>query len=388
MGRTAAARPLSPAAASPTGRFDVRLAGAADDDEVRRLLRGHALPGEIALTFEREPDSAIAAAIEGDVHQTMVAREREGGRIAGIASRAERDVFLNGQPVRLGYLGQLRTGLRGHRVAALLDEGFTFCRTLHDRGDAALYLTAIVEDNHPARRLLSGLRSPAAPRFVRAGGLVTLAIPSARRRQPRVLPGIEIRRGSPELLQDIVACLDRNGRRYQFAPRWTVDDLRSAARTPALEPRDFLVAISGGRVAGCAAMWDQRGFKQVIVRAYSRRLARWRSVVNLASPWLGVPALPAVGRPLDFVYLSHVAVDDDRADVTAALISEARGRLPAGVSHMVTAFAEGSPMLATARGAARHRTYRSVLYLACWPDGQRVVESVDSRPPHPEVAIL
>jgi len=162
-------------------------------------------------------------------------------------------------------------------------------------------------------------------------------------------------------------------------------DLLSDRRTPGLEPRDFLVAIAGGRVTGCAAIWDQRGFKQAIVRGYSQRLARWRRVVNLAGSWLDVPALPAVGRPLPFVYLSHVAIDDDRPDVTAALVSEARRRLPAGVSYMVTAFAEGSPMLLA---AGRHRTYRSVLYLACWPDGQRLVESLDARLPHPEVAIL
>jgi len=385
MGRTAAARALSTTGAALARRFDVRVAAAADDEDVRRLLREHALPGDVALTFEREPDSAIAAGIEGDVHQTMVARERAGGRIAGIASRAERDVFLNGRPARLGYLGQLRADLRGHRVGALLDEGFAFCRSLHEQGHVPAYLTAIVEQNHAARRLLCGLRSPSAPRFVRAGGLVTLAIPRARRQRLRVPAGIEIRQGSVELLPDIVACLDRNGRRCQFTPRWTIDDLLSARRTPGLEPRDFLVAIAGGRVTGCAAIWDQRGFKQVIVRGYSQRLARWRRVVNLAGSWLGVPALPAVGRPLPFVYLSHVAIDDDRPDVTAALVSEARRRLPAGVSYMVTAFAEGSPMLLA---AGRHRTYRSVLYLACWPDGQRLVESLDARLPHPEVAIL
>jgi hypothetical protein len=387
MGRTAAAGALSATGVPLARRFDVRLASAADDEEVRRLLRAHALPGDVTLTFEREPDSAIAAATEGDVHQTMVARERVDGRIAGIASRAEREVFLNGRPARIGYLGQLRADLRGHRVGALLDEGFAFCRTLHEHGNAAAYLTAIVEDNHAARRLLCGLRSSAAPRFVRAGGLVTLAIPSARRHRLRTPAGIEIRQGSVELLPDIVACLERNGRRCQFAPRWTVDDLLSSRRTPGLEPHDFLVAISGGRVAGCAATWDQRGFKQVVVRGYSRRLARWRGVVNLAGHYLGAPALPAVGRRLEFVYLSHVAVDDDRPDVAAALVSEARRRLPAGVSYMVSAFAEGSPMLAAARGV-RHRTYRSVLYLACWPDGQHVVDSLDARLPHPEVAIL
>ena len=126
MARTATARPLSTTGASLARRFDVGLACAADDERVRRLLREHALPGDVALTFEREPDGAIAAAIEGDVHQTIVARGRNAGEIAGIASRAERDVFLNGRPARLGYLGALRAdrcevvaaAVRDHRGTA------------------------------------------------------------------------------------------------------------------------------------------------------------------------------------------------------------------------------------------------------------------------------
>ena len=98
MARTAAARALSRTDVSLGHRFDVRLASAADDEEVRRLLREHPLPGDVALTFEREPDSAIAAAIEGDVHQTMVARRHDGGEIAASASRAERNVFLTASP--------------------------------------------------------------------------------------------------------------------------------------------------------------------------------------------------------------------------------------------------------------------------------------------------
>ena len=64
--------------------------------------------------------------------------------------------------------------------------------------------------------------------------------------------------------EDIVACLERNGARAtssRRAGRLTICSRPGNAR--ALEPHDFLVAIAGGRVVGCAAMWDQRGFKQV-----------------------------------------------------------------------------------------------------------------------------
>ncbi len=319
----------------------------------------------------------------------MIARERDRGQIVGIASRAERDVFLNGHVWYVSATwGNFAPVFAVVERRHLLNEGFTYCRTLHERGHAPAYLTSIVEDNHAARRLLSGLRSPAAPRFVRAGALVTLAIPRGLGRSTSRRYGVEIRQGSLEILEDIVACLDRSGCRHQFAPRWTADDLQSDRRTRGLDPGHFLVAMAGGRVVGCAAIWDQRGFKQVIVRGYSQRLARWRHLVNFAGPLIGVPALPKVGHALEFVYLSHVAIDEDRPEVTAALVSEARCRLPAGVDYIVTAFAEGSGLLSVASKVAPHRTYRSVLYLACWPNGQHLVESIDSRLPHPEVAIL
>jgi hypothetical protein len=297
-------------------------------------------------------------------------------------------VFINGQVTRIGYLGQLRTNLRGHRVASLLDEGFAFCRSLHDRGTVRAYLTAIVEDNHRARRMLCGLRSPAAPSFARVGTLTTLAFPRSRQHARSSTTGIEIRTGSAELLGDIVSCLNRNGRRYQFAPLWTVDDLISTVRTPGLAVDDFLVATRGSRVVACAALWDQRGFKQAVVRGYSPQLARWRHLINLAAPLLRMPALPQIGSPLEFVYLSHVAVDDDRADAISALLVEARRRLEPGVRYMVTAFSDGGPLLAAASRVAPHRTYRSGLYLASWPDGRQLAGSIDGRLPHPEVAIL
>ena len=85
-----------------------------------------------------------------------------------------------------------------------------------------------------------------------------------------------------------------------------------------------MVATRAGRVVGCVARWDQRRFKQVVVRGYSRRIARWRPFVNAAGRWLGVPPLPAVGDRLELAYLSHLAVDGDNADVAVALVAAAR----------------------------------------------------------------
>ncbi len=80
----------------------------ADDAELRRLLRENPVDGSIRVTLEREPDSFLAAGIEGDTHQVVVARDSGTGRLLGMGTRSVNNAYINGQRERLGYLSQLR----------------------------------------------------------------------------------------------------------------------------------------------------------------------------------------------------------------------------------------------------------------------------------------
>ena len=374
-------------AVAPRGqsRFVFALSTRQDDPDIRRLLRENALPGAISLSFEREPDAAVAASIEGDLHQTLVARDRGTGRIAGLAARSVRTLFVNGRATRVGYLGQLRVARGCRSLRTLIDEGFAFCRALHERGDAPAYLTSLVSDNDAARRLLVERRSATAPRFTPIDGLTTFAIPVGQ--TPRHADRVRTCPGRSDLVDEIAACLQRNLRRYQFAPCWEAEELTS--RLPGLSPTDFVVAVDDHRVVGCAALWDQRAFKQVVVRGYSPALRRARPLVNLAGRLLGTPHLPAIGEQLQFGYLSHIAVDDDREDILGALVAAQMGRARrAGLDYVVAAFADRHAFQPAVRRTWRHRAYASVLYAACWFDGEGFVQSLDGRPAQPEVAIL
>jgi hypothetical protein len=141
-------------------------------------------------------------------------------------------------------------------------------------------------------------------------------------------------------------------------------------------------------VVGCAALWDQRPFKQAVVRGYAPRLRRWRPFINVAAPLLGTPRLPAPGQRLEFVYLSHFAVDDDDAGTAGALVATARARLPQGIAYLVAGLATGGPLHAAVGRRFPHREYRSGLYLAYWPDGEEIVRALDTRRVQPEVAVL
>jgi len=388
MAASAAARALTRRAAGRAARFELALATPDDDADVRRMLRENPMPGEIAIGLEREPDSRLAAAIEGDVHQTIVAREATTGRLAAMASRSVHDAFVNGKPTRLGYLGQLRIAAPFRASRALLPAGFEFCRALHDAGDASIYLTSIVSDNRAARRLLTGLRSDRAPRFVLVGCLSTLVIGARRSRRVAPVAGVRLARGSEALRDHIVDCLERYGRRHQFARCWTAATLASPERVRGLAIQDFTVAFRGDRVVGCVACWDQRAFKQATVRGYSARLARWRPILNVVSPLTRAPYLPPVGQRLECAYLSHFAVDEDRSDVAVVLISEALATLPSEIDYVLIGIGCTHPLHDPLVRLFKPREYRSDLHLASWTDGQEIAGTVRALVPHPEVALL
>lgn len=370
-------------------RFTFGLASREDDAAIRRLLRGNVFGGSIRLSLEREPDAFAASTIDGDVHQMLVARDRASREIVAVAARSVRDAFLNGVPARVGYLGQLRIDRSCHRLRELLDEGFAFCRKLHHGSDVRLYLASIGGDNHAARRLLVERRSMTAPRFVETDTLVTLAIPVRWRLLLPRIPGVRIHRGSRAVIDEIAECLQRNLRRYQFAPYWSTDDLLSPSRTRDLALEDFFLAVHASRLVGSLALWDQRTFKQVVVRGYGPSLARWRPLVNLATRLAGAPPLPAQGQALRFAYLSHVAIDDDRPDVLTALVAAAcRHAHDAGLDYVVIALAARSPLRDAIARKFRHREFSSVLYIAHWPDGDDFARSLDGRILQPEVALL
>ncbi len=351
-----------------------------DDPELRRLLRDNPMDGEIRVSLEREPNAFLAAAVEGKPHRTIVAR-LPGGGIAGMGSRSVWNAFVNGEPCRLGYLSQLRVDRAYRGRKRLLTAGYDLIRSFRKPDELPFDLTTIIADNEVARRLL-GASLPGLPAYREIEAFTTLVIPVTSR--PRTAPPVE--RGTHEALPGIASCLSLNRRRYQFAPRFSAEDLLSPERSLGLEPEDFFLDADA---RGCLALWDQSRFKQVVVRGYAPRLARWRPWINRLSPLLGTPRLPDPGKRLPHAWISHVAVDGDDPGVFQALIEaayrEARAR---GYVYLVTGFAARHPWLPWLRRRFRPREYGSVLYAVHREDGADAVAALDGRMPHLEVAIL
>ncbi|HEV7784609.1 MAG TPA: hypothetical protein VGQ28_04675, partial [Thermoanaerobaculia bacterium] len=356
----------------------VEEAAPEDDPELRRLLRDNPMAGEIRVSLEREPNVFLAAAVEGEPHRTIVARNPEGG-VVGMGSRSVWNAFVNGEPRRLGYLSQLRVDRTHRGRKRLLTAGYDLIRSFRGSDEMPFDLTSIVADNEVARRLLvAGL--PGLPRYREIEKWTTMILPTTSR--PRRKAGVWIERGTRERMGEVAACLERNRRRYQFAPHFSVEDLLSQERSRGLAPSDFFLAVVNTEVVGSLALWDQSSFKQVVVRGYAPRLARRRPWMNRLASVLGTPRLPDPGKALPHAYLSHLAVDGDDPEIFRALVeaayAEARARR---YVYVVTGLAARHPWRPWLEKRFKPQTYTSVLYGVLW---EEEATGLDGRMPHVE----
>jgi len=369
--------------------LEYRLATPADDPDLRRLLRENPFPGRIQVTFEREPNFFLAAPIEGDLHQTILLRDTASDEIVAMMSRAVRKVYINGEVGPLGYISQLRIAPGSRALPRAIARTGQLLEELHQDGRAPLYLISIIEDNAPARRFLTAKfhHAPVLREFARYH---TLALYTRRPRRSLALPGnLRLERGSAQRLPQLLDCLERHGRRYQLAPRWTSGTLCQPQHTPGLHPADFWLAVDGERVRGCVAFWDQSAVKQTVIHSYTGWMGQLRPLINALSGLTGLPHLPAPRQPFHFGFASHLAADDDNPQIYAALLRQVYNQAVARRdSYIMLGLAERHPFCAPARRDYPHIDYPSQLYLAGWGEIDPLIARLDDRPVGVEAGVL
>lgn len=365
----------------PKSRFSIEQASEADDPELRGLLRRSPLPGSIRVTFEREPSFLDSCNIRGDFVQVGIGRDRNTGRIVGLGTRSVYEGFVNGQPTRIGYLSDLRLEEQ-YRGGTLIARGYRFLRRLHEDRRAKLYTTLIFAENHAALATIASGRA-SLPQYHDMGRVYSPGI-NIRRAKRKVEANCDIRRGSNELLPEIVECLNRNQSRRQFATVYSVATFRSRYRH--FTVADFYVAVRGSKVIGTLARWDQSSFKQTRVVSYGPKLRWLVPFANALSPVIGVPRFPQTGEEVPYFYLSFIAADDDEVDVMRALLRRAYNDAVGGrYLYALVAFHERDPLLAALRDYSL-TPFNARLFCVNFEDGENTYRLLDRRIPYVEAA--
>jgi hypothetical protein len=195
--------------------------------------------------------------------------------------------------------------------------------------------------------------------------------------------------GSREMVPEIVACLNRQGKRRQFAPYFEEDDFEPGnPLTRGLSPDNFLVARSPRGVVGVMASWNQLSFKQLKVERYGFLMKCVRALWNTVMPSLGYGALPSEGMDLPIYFVSMVSVDDDDRDVFRALLSRLIRNLKSkDCLFAILGLAENDPLVPHLAGFLK-LGYKSRIYVVSHEGSEEKLKALDSKVPWLDVATI
>ena len=354
--------------------IEYRLATRDDNEGILRLMHSIVMPGDIELVYMKRPDFFKAIGIQGDNFQVLVAC-RGDGEIVATGVRALRRAYVNGEARTIGYLGELRVGPAGRGLRVLLN-GYAAMKELMTDGRSFLHITTIVEGNRNAKAALTWRNKYSSiPSYVDMGLLNTYFIfPVFPKRRSR---RFTVQRGSLESLDAIVEFIDSRARLRQFHPVYTRDFFLNL---PGFRIEDFTILLDDGRIAGVAALWDQTGFKQILVKKYNGRMRLLKMLFG--------GFLPAEGEVISNACLSFVAIEGDRADVLEALLTHVHEDVRrTACRYFMFCLHERDPLNSAVRRFPR-LAYKSRLYVADYGDEGVIRSKIDGRIPYVEVATL
>lgn len=369
--------------------FVYELAMPADDPAIRRLLAANPVPGRVVLTYEREPDYFLGCATMGHFCQVLVARHIPTGQVAAVACRSIRPLFVNGQEEDVGYIGQLRVDerFRGHW---LVSNGFRFFQHLHADGRVAGYVTTIIEGNTQAQGLLVDKARRHFPLYQEVDRLCTVAV-ILRRPFYRVTQSAaagEITPASVADLPAIISFLQQHSPAKQFFPVYTQADFTNSPVTRDFLISDFVLAHRQGQIVGVMGLWNQSGYKQTIVRAYTDSMRWLRPIYNIGLTCLGARPLPSPGQPIHFAYASFICISQNDPAIFHSLLQTVYNlAVRRGYAYLILGLSTRDPLLAVARRYL-HISYYSRLYTVCWPGQEDFYYKLDGRIPYMEIAGL
>lgn len=364
-------------------RFEFSLAGKEENEVLCALLRTISMPGDITLSFRREPSFFLAEQAGNLTSQVAVCKDHQKNQIVGMGSRSIRSVYIDGQPTHVGYLSMLR-GVAEVRGSIAFARGYRYLHTLHADGAVPYYFTTILDDNTHARTLLTSGRA-GLPVYKPIARLLTYLIPLRRNRLKQRASDV-VKRIDQSHLSEAVTFLQNWNSQYQFAPVYTLPDILGQSNLlPCFSWENLSIYQENGQVCGTLGVWDQQSFKQTVVTAYSRRMRLVRPWYNLFAPLSGNPGLPEVGAEVKLLYATCLSGD---VHVFNALLHQTCVDWSnKGYDYLSVGLCEGNPLSTVAVDYATQQI-ASTVYVVYWPQDTQVLLPATNRSIHLEVATL
>ena len=361
----------------------IREAKQSDNRDLLALAASCSMRGDITLRFQREPDFFALNRLEGREWTVDVVVAED--RIAGCVATSIRDVYIDGCPMRTGYVGDLKVH-PAHRDIATAD---ALWNRASDRMDClptgTPTLITVLAGNKAMARRLSGERGLTP--FDWVATIRSYSIPILWRRH--LAGGIAVERAKWFQLDEMANLWNRVARTRQFAPVFSTETFADWIRSaPGLGISSYILARSQrGELLGFIGLWDQSSFKQMYVEKYSRKMAIVSAMTNAIAPRLGGARLAQAGEQMRFQTVVNACVAAENPEVLKALLRCAHNSLRNSESAFFNIGLDvADPLTSAVEGLFAQAT--DIDAYVGTTKGPLDIERLRARPLHYEIALV
>lgn len=359
-----------------------RRADSDDDKALREMLSQNSMDSWVNLSFEREPSYFDAHNIMGESY-TMVAVDTNTNSYVGMYTCTYMDMYLNGDVQEVAYLRELRLNEKYRNKIRILKNGYKSLHTLLPKKEIEpLYITSVASQNSKARKVLeAGLKG--MPTYTPLAKMNTLIFSSDFTPEQK-----KLKQATKQDVTRIAKFYKSFISSYQFAPHISEQWLSELPAKTGLSIGDFYIVEDGsGNIETCLALWDQRAFKQSVIKGYKPPLCQLRPLYNLFAKLSTRVLLPQVNSMLEQIYIAFFACTNDELQLDA-IKEAAQIAKSKGASSCILGLSSEHPSVDVLKKKLKADVYETDIEMVNL-DGKEATLMLDKeRLIQPEVALL
>jgi len=335
-------------ALTASGRL--RIASSSDGALLCNLFGSVPMSGDLVLSTRREPDFFALYRMQGGAFETHV-YERD-ARLTGMGSFLVRDGWMDGEPCKVGYLGDLRATHAAARERAVARLYGPLLDEVSERLGCTIFLTSVMSSNRAALRALTQrtVRRACQPHYHPLRSYTATAVQFLKMRRPARQHDFHVRTATPEDLRALEALLAEDHRQRPFGWRFDSGELRHRlASWPGYSlARTYLAFRSDGALVGCATAWDPTPVKRYLVHQYRGALRWLRLAIQSWALVSRISALPRPGEAFRYFYLVNVSVREENPAVFRAILERIYADYQRAGYHFFSVYQDQNDPLAPA----------------------------------------
>jgi len=286
-------------------KFYFEYASKTDGTSLLELLEEKVLDTMIPLVCTRVPNAYLSYSFEGEKTILALCKESKTGEIAGLGVCIIKTLYVNGQREKVGYFEEVRLKKAYQENQFLIPQMYQFLYNACKEEDISYYITNKTGEKTPEEELLGRKRSY-MPDFIYLDDYELFICKVGI--NFKTFPGYTFRQAQKEDAQELLAFYKKTGQAHDIYPYINKKVFKN--QYPGLDIQDFYVLYKDEELVGCGAIWDQRSYKQYVVKHYDL----WMGLLQIVSPifnLVGLPKMPAVDEALAINKLAFIAMQDN-----------------------------------------------------------------------------